>query len=517
MDLALLPRFHYHRIMSQIIQLFQNVISLFTINNILMFTLCTFAGIIVGCLPGLSASIGIALLTSLTYGTDTNTAMVMLMSIYIGAIYGGSISAVIIGIPGTGSNSATILDGYPLAKKGEGWKALTVTTIASFFGTIFGTIFLALFTPLLLKVALNFTSAEYALLAIFGLTICGSLTSAGEPIKGWIAGFIGLLISSIGFDSIYSYPRFTFGNIGLLNGINLVPAMIGLFGIPAVLNSLSNIQVDIKKTSLNKSNSANIFTLLSKHWKLVLKSGLIGTFIGTIPGVGEDVAAWMSYDAAKKSSKEPELYGNGSYEGLIACETANNACIGGAMIPLLSLGVPGSGPCAILLGALTLHGIKTGPMLAKTNPGFIIQISAIIIVASLFMRFGGLIVSRFAPYILSIPNFILMPIIVALCVIGSYAIYVTKIDIYVMFFMGILGFVLDRLKYPAAPCVLGIILGGLLDSNLRRNLMATNGSLINFVSRPIALIVLVLILFSLLSQTKMYKKMVGKLVKRSKR
>lgn len=496
--------------MNQVIQLFQNIISLFTLNNVLLFSLCTFAGIIVGCLPGLSASIGIALLTSLTYGTDTNTAMIMLMSIYIGAIYGGSISAVIIGIPGTGSNSATILDGYPLAKKGEGWKALTVTTIASFFGTVFGTIFLALFTPLLLKVSLNFTSAEYSLLAIFGLTICGSLTSAGEPIKGWISGFVGLLISSVGLDSIYAYPRFTFGNVGLLNGINLVPAMIGLFGIPAVFSALSNIRNNNQKAKLNTYSSENIFSLLSRHWKLVLKSGLIGTFIGTIPGVGEDVAAWMSYDVAKKSSKNSSEFGKGSYEGLIACETANNACIGGAMIPLLSLGVPGSGPCAILLGALTLHGIKTGPMLAKTNPGFIIQIAAIIIVASLFMRFGGLIVSRFAPYILSIPNFILMPIIVALCVIGSYAIYVSKIDIYVMFFMGIIGFVFEKLKYPAAPCVLGIILGSLLDSNLRRHLMANHGSLINFVSRPISLLVLVLIFLSLISQTKLYKRIINK-------
>ena len=497
--------------MSQVIQLFQNIIELFTLNNILLFTVCTFAGIVVGCLPGLSASIGIALLTSLTYGTDTNVAMIMLISIYIGAIYGGSISAVIIGIPGTGSNSATILDGYPLAKKGEGWRALTVTTIASFFGTVFGTIFLALFTPLLLKISLNFTSTEYALLAIFGLTICGSLTSAGEPIKGWISGFIGLLISSIGLDSIYAYPRFTFGNIELLNGINLVPAMIGLFGIPAVFSTLSSITTKNKKAKLNKSNSESIFTLLNKHWKLIFKSGLIGTFIGTIPGVGEDVAAWMSYDAAKKSSKKFEEFGKGSYEGLIACETANNACIGGAMIPLLSLGVPGSGPCAILLGALTLHGIKTGPMLSKTNPGFIIQIAAIIIVASLFMRFGGLVVSRFAPYILSIPSFILMPIIVALCVIGSYAIYVTKIDIYVMFFMGIIGYVFYRLKYPAAPCVLGIILGSLLDSNLRRNLMANKGSLVTFVTRPIALIVLLLIIFSLFSQTRLYNKFVSKL------
>ncbi len=500
--------------MNQVIILFQNIISLFTINNVLMFILCTFAGIIVGCLPGLSASIGIALLTSLTYGVDTNTAMVMLMSIYIGAIYGGSISAVLIGIPGTGSNSATILDGYPLAKKGEGWKALSVATISSFFGTIFGTVFLALFTPLLLKVSLNFTSAEYALLAIFGLTICGSLTSAGEPIKGWISGFLGLLISTIGFDSIYSYPRFTFGNIGLLNGINLVPAMIGLFGIPAVFVTLSKTSVKTKTSKVGNSNSESILSMLKKHWKLILKSGFIGTFIGTIPGVGEDVAAWMSYDVAKRTSSKSDEFGTGSYEGLIACETANNACIGGAMIPLLSLGVPGSGPCAVLLGALTLHGIKTGPMLAKTNSEFILQMAAIIIVASLFMRFGGLVISRIAPYILSIPNFILMPIIVSLCVVGSYAIYVTKMDIYVMFFIGIFGYVLDRLKYPAAPCVLGIILGTLLDSNLRRNLMASKGSLINFVSRPIALIVLILIILSLFSQTPMYKSLMKKIFKK---
>lgn len=500
--------------MSQIQILLQNIISLITLHNIVLFVLCTFAGIVIGCLPGLTASIGIALLTSLTYGSDTNTALIMLMSIYIGAIYGGSISAVLIGIPGTGSASATVLDGHPLAKKGEGWKALSLATISSFFGTLIGTFFLALFTPLLLKVALNFTSAEYTLLAIFGITICGSLTSAGEPLKGWISGFIGLLISSIGFDPIYSYPRFTFGNVGLLGGINLVPAMIGLFGIPAVLTSLSNKKNQFDTSSLKKSSGETIISMLKKYKSVIVRSGLIGTFIGTIPGVGEDVAAWMSYDIAKRTSKKPEEYGKGSYEGVVACETANNACIGGAMIPLLSLGVPGSGPCAILLGALTLHGIKTGPMLAKTNAGFILQISAIIIVASFFMRFGGLIVSRYAPYILSIPNFILMPIIVVLCTIGSYAIYVSKTDIYVMFFIGIVGYILDKLKFPAAPCVLGIILGGLLDSNLRRNLMSTRGSLINFVTRPISIIVLLLITFSLISQTNFYKKIIAKIFKK---
>ena len=486
--------------MDSLLILCQNIVSLITIENIFLFLSCSIAGIVFGCLPGLTASIGIALLTGLTYGLETKTALIMLLSIYVGAIYGGSISAVLVGIPGTGSASATVLDGHPLALRGEGGKALSLATVASFFGTLFGILCLAVLTPLLLKVALSFTSVEYTLLAIFGITICGALTSAGKPIKGWISGFLGLFISAIGFDAIYSYPRFTFGNTDLLGGVNFVPAMIGLFGVPAVLIALmgSRLQSGVKTSA--KQNKNGILNVLRKHWKLIMRSGAIGAFIGSIPGVGEDVAAWLSYDVAKKSSKKPEEFGNGSYEGLIAAETANNACIGGAMIPLLSLSVPGSGPCAVLLGALTLHGIRTGPMLVKTNPNFILEISAILIVAAFFMRFGGLLVANFAPKILAVPTFVLMPIIASLCVIGSYAIYVARIDIYVMFFIGLLGFALDRLKYPAAPAVLGIILGGILDSNMRRALIASQGSLIEFVTRPIALLVLFLIIISILMQ-----------------
>ena len=492
--------------MRQLIFLWGNLVALITPVNVLLFIVCSMAGIVFGCLPGLTASIGIALLTGLTYGADTDTALVMLMSIYVGAIYGGSISAVLIGIPGTGSAAATVLDGHPLALRGEGAEALSAATIASFAGTVFGIVCLALFTPLLLKISLSFTSVEYTLLAIFGITICGTLTSAGKPIKGWISGFIGLYISSIGLDPIFSYPRFTMGQKGLLGGINLVPAMIGLFGVPAVFNALSERDSAKSSANINKQKTIGLVAILKKYWVLILRSGVIGAFVGTIPGVGEDVAAWISYDTAKKTSKAPEMFGKGSYEGVIAAETANNACIGGAMIPLLSLGVPGSGPCAVLLGALTLHGIRTGPMLARNNPDFILKISAILIVAALFMRFGGMLFSRFAPKVLSIPTFILMPVVASLCVIGSYAIYVTKIDIYVMFVIGILGYAMDRMKYPTAPAVLGIILGTMLDSNLRRALIGSNGSLAGFVTRPIALVVLVLILVSLLLQTPIFQK-----------
>ena len=483
------------------------LLTLFTPLNIFLFVVCSFLGIVFGCLPGLTASIAIALLTGLTYGTPLDTALVMLLSSYVGAIYGGSISAVLIGIPGTGSAAATVLDGHPLALKGEGSNALSLATIASFFGTLFGTLCLALLTPLLLELSLNFTSVEYALLSIFGITICGTLTSAGKSIKGWISGFIGLFISTIGFDPINSFPRFTFGTADLLGGVQMVPAMIGLFGVPCVFVALAKVSKgeDIIKVVSKKSNG--MFKVLLKHWKTILRSGVIGSFIGAIPGVGEDIAAWLSYDVAKKSSKHPEEFGKGSYEGIVAAETGNNACIGGAMIPLLSLGVPGSGPCAVLLGALTLHGIRTGPMLAQTNPEFIPQICTILVVAAFFMRFGGLLMCKIAPKVLSIPNFILMPIVATLCVIGSYAIYVTQIDITMMFVLGLVGFAMDRLKYPAAPAVLGLILGSLLDSSLRRSLIAANGSLINYVTRPIALVVLVLIIFSAFMQTPWYHKL----------
>ncbi len=252
------------------------LITLLTPMNILLFVVCSAAGIIFGCLPGLTASIAIALLTGLTYGVQLDTALVMLLSIYVGAIYGGSMSAVLIGIPGTGSAAATVLDGHPLALRGEGSKALSLATIASFFGTVVGTVCLALFTPLLLKLSLNFTSVEYALLAVFGITICGTLTSAGKPIKGWISGFIGLFFATIGFDPINSYPRFTFDTPALLGGVQMVPAMIGLFGIPSVFVALVHAGKNDEATKIENKKNDGMFKVLGQYWKTILRSGLIG-------------------------------------------------------------------------------------------------------------------------------------------------------------------------------------------------------------------------------------------------
>ena len=496
--------------------LFHELIGLLTIQNILLLSVSTIAGIIIGGLPGLTATMGIALLAGLTFSISTDAALIILMGIYIGAIYGGSISAILIGIPGTGSAAATVLDGHPLAKRGEGGRALSLTVVASFIGTIFGMICLAIFTPFLQSIALEFTSPEFTLLAVFGVTICGSLTAQGHPVKGWISGFIGLAVSCIGMEAIYAYPRFTFGSVGLMGGIAFVSAMIGLFGIPSIFNELSIKNNKVKIPSITKQKGMGFLGMLKEKLFLILRSGLIGTGIGAIPGVGEDVAAWLSYDTAKKTSKHPEEFGKGSYEGVIAAETANNAAIGGSLIPLLSLAVPGSAPSAVLLGALWLHGIRPGPMLTFEYPTFIPYMSALVLLAAFTMRIWALPICKIAPKVLKVPPYILMPIVGVLSIIGSYALNINIFDLYVMFFFGILGYILEKLEYPAAPVVLGIILGPIADQNFRRTLMASNGNFAAFVTRPICIILIILILYSMLNQVPAVRRAVHKIFHRKK-
>jgi putative tricarboxylic transport membrane protein len=490
--------------MNMLITMFQSLIQLVTPFNILLLCLSTTGGILIGALPGLSATMGIALLAGLTYTMHQDMALIILIGIYVGGIYGGSISAVLIGIPGTGSAAATMLDGYPLAKKGFGREALSAATIASFIGTLFGMFCLALFTPALQTVALKFASHEFALLAIFGVTICGSLTTEGGALKGWIAGFLGLALAMVGYEQLFSVPRFTYGNVALYNGIAFVPAMIGLFGLPNIFENLSKA---VKSDTVTVSNEKkiNVLGIVGKNIGNILRSGAIGTGIGAIPGVGEDVAAWLSYDTARRSSKDPKQFGKGSFEGIIAAECANNAAIGGALIPLLSLAIPGSPPTAVLLGALQLHGIRPGPMLTFEFPTFIPYMAALLLLAGLFMRFFGWIVCQFAPRILKVPFFILMPIVAVLSIIGSYALNVNPFDLVIMFVFGIIGFIFLKLHIPAAPIVLGLILGGMADSNFRRALQASRGNFLPFITRPISLIVILLILFTMVSQTGPYK------------
>ncbi len=496
------------------IQLFQEFVALLTPVNLLVVSFSTVLGMLIGCLPGLTATMGIALLTGITYGMSQDVAILMLMGIYVGAMFGGSIASILIGIPGTGSAAATVMDGHPLAKKGQGGTALTLALLGSFIGTLFGMLLLSVCTPFLQKISLKFTSAEIALLAFFGVTICGSLTGpGGSPMKGLIGGVFGLLVSCIGMETMYGYARYTFGNSQLLGGIAFVPAMIGLFGIPSVLGELSSLKDNKLNSAIHyskdKQDKIGIVKLIRKHLFGILRAGAIGTGIGCIPGVGEDVAAWMAYDTAKKSSKHPEEFGRGAYDGVLAAETANNSCVGGALIPLLCLAIPGSAPTAVLLGALRLHGIRPGPMLTFEFPNFIAYMSAVLLLCSLMMRIFGYLACKVAPKVLKIPAYILMPIVAVLSIIGSYALNIRTFDLVVMFVFGILGYFLNRQDYPAAPIILGLILGPMLDENFRRTLQTSGGSMTPFFTRPIALIIFILILWSILGQLPGFKKMLS--------
>lgn len=489
---------------------FQEITRLFT-QPFMLFTMAwaTFLGIVVGALPGLTATMTIALLSGLTYGVDPRVAIPILISVYCGAIYGGSQSAILVNIPGTPSAAATTLDGYPLARKGEAGPAIGLATTASFIGGVLGVLAVAVATPLLAQVALEFGSWEYFLLAVFGIVISGNLTAEDLPIKGWISGFIGLLLSMVGLEGIHAFPRFSYGNVQLAAGISLIPALIGLFGIAEVLAVLKDIKPRKVESQLTRI-VPKIGEVLS-HWKATFKAALVGIGIGLIPGVGEDVAAWVSYDVCKRTSPEKEKYGTGCYEGLVAAETANNACIGGAIIPMLALGIPGSGAAAVLLGGIWLHGIRPGPMIFFEFPAFPYELIGQLIVANVMMLILGLTITRFTVRVLEIKKEIFMPLVVVLCIIGAYAVNMRIFDVYLMLGFGLLGYALRIGKFPAAPMTLGIILGPMADENFRRALSIADGSLAPFFTRPISLGLVILIVLLMLSQNK---KLMAKIFRR---
>jgi len=471
------------------------------IDPILLLSLvgATLLGIVIGALPGLTASIGIGLAAGLTVGMPLTQALLILLGIYIGAIYGGAQSAILINIPGTPSAAATAVDGFPLAKKGQAGPTIGIATISSSIGTIIGLICLVFLTPIIAAFALEFTSPDFFLLAVCGIVICGNLTSK-DPIKGWLTGFLGMMIGTIGMDGITGYPRFTFGFLELMGGITLIPALIGLFGVSEILFSMKDGDSGKAIKQIGKV-FPNLKTVV-KHLRTSVISGLIGTGIGVIPGVGEDIAAWVSYDVAKRRSKNPEEFGKGNIEGVIAAETGNNACIGGAIIPVLTLGIPGSAPAAVLMGALMLHGIRVGPMLIFDNPNFLYQISAILFLSAIMLVIIGLPIAKVLVPVLSIPKSILMPLILVLCVIGTYTLHMRIFDVYLMLALGLIGYFLRMYGFPAAPLCLGIVLTHLADDNLRRTLIVSEGSLAPFFTRPISLVLLGIIILMILSQNR---------------
>lgn len=464
----------------------------------------TLLGLVIGILPGLTATMGVALLVTLTYKMAPDQAILTLMCVYLGAIYGGSRTAILLNIPGTPANAAATLDGHPLALQGKAGLAMGLATTSSTLGTLVGIFFLAIIAPVLSEAALKFGSYEFFWLALFGVVISGQMTGSDTPLKGYIAGILGLLVAMIGMETLHAHQRFTFGIPALGGGVDLIPAMVGAFGLAEILSSMKRTAI----ANIAPVNDRVVPSLreIFQYWRTIIRSGIIGTFVGIIPGVGEDVGSWTSYAAAKRASKNPEQFGKGSQEGLIAAETGDNAVVSAAMIPTLTLALPGSAAAAVLIAAMLIHGIRPGPMLMVENPVFLYQVVAMLLLATLANLIFGLSLTKLFIKVLSVPRERLMAVIYVLCVVGSFAITQRMFDVYVMLVFGVIGFVLREMKYPMAPLVLGIVLGDLLDLNLRRGLMLTNGDPMPFFTRPISavicLVIVVIILMSIPAVSK---------------
>lgn len=444
----------------------------------------TLLGMAVGMLPGLTATLGIALLTTLTFTMAPQDAITILICMYVGAIYGGGRTAILLNIPGTPANAASALDGFPLARAGRAGEALGLATFGSFAGCLVGMVLLALVAPQLAEAGLRFQSYEFFWLAVFGVVISGRLTALDDPIKGWIAGFIGLFAAQIGQEGIHAYQRFSYGSVDLAGGLGLLPALVGAFGFAEVLTVMKRPAFE----TIDKLGGRVIPKLgtLARSWWTMLRSGTLGTVMGIVPGVGEDMGAWVSYAAARRASKTPDEFGKGSMTGLLASETGNNAAVPGAIIPVLTLAIPGSAPAAVLLAALFIHGLRPGPLIMIEAPEVIFQVAAMLFWASVAILVLGLALTRPMLLVLRVRREYLMPIVFVLCVVGAYSISSRVFDIWVMLGFGVLGFALRQMNYPIAPLVLGIVLGDILDKNFRRGMVLSDGSLEPFFTRPIS-------------------------------
>jgi putative tricarboxylic transport membrane protein len=438
----------------------------------------------VGCLPGLSATLCIALLTTLTIKMAPNDAILILICSYVGTLYGGSRTAILLNIPGTAANAASCADGHALALRGEAGRAIGIATSGAFSGTLFGVLCLAAFTPLLAEVSLSFGAYEFFWLALLGVAMSGSIVG-NDPLKGWLMGTLGLFVAQIGQEGLYAHDRFTFGWSQLSGGISLIPALVGAFGFAEVLTTLAD-PVERKMVEMRDSVLPR-FREVFQYWRTVLRSGAIGVLTGLMPGVGEDAGAWMSYAAAKAVSKEREQFGKGSIDGLMAAETGDMSSIPGHIIPCLALGIPGSAPSAVLMAAMIIHGIQPGPMLMIEHPQFIFDVVAMTSLATVSILVFGLFLIKPLLLVLKIKRTVLMPIIFLLCTVGAFAGASRLFDIYCMLAIGIGAFFLRRRGYQMAPFVLGLVLGGLLDKSLRRGLVLSDGSIEPFFTRPISI------------------------------
>ncbi len=481
------------------------------LKQILFCAIGCFAGIYVGAIPGLSVTMATSLLIAMTYSWSTEAALAVMMGVYIGGVYGGSRAAILLNIPGAPSAVATTFDGYPLAKRGEAGQAIATSTITSVVGGLIGCLFLYFGAPQVAKIALSFAPRDYMLLTLMGLMLVGSI-SGNSIVKGLLAASVGLMLGVVGMDPITGIGRLTFGNVSMRAGISYIPVMIGLFGVGESL-----YQIPHRNDPIVKQKVDSIRPPFEKLWKMLpiaAFSGVLGTIVGALPGAGGDIAALLAYDSAKRLVRHPERpFGEGTLEGVVAPESANNAAIGGALIPMLTLGIPGDSVTAIFIGALSIHGIRAGSMLMTEQPELFKNLVWLSVVGNIFLLIFGMMGIRIFAKLVEIPREILLPLIIVISVIGSYSINNMTLDIVWTLIAGIIGYFMKYYGVPVAPLVLGLILGPTIEVNFRRAAISAGGvggMFGEIFTHPISLILFLIL--ALMMGTQIYSS-----VKRNKK
>ncbi len=472
----------------------------------------TAAGIYIGAIPGLSVTMAVSILISFTFGWEVEAALALMVGIFMGGVYGGARTAILLNIPGAPAAIATALDGYPLAKRGEASAAIGLSTVASVIGGFVGIAVLAFAAPAVSEFALTFQPRDYLLVALMGLLLVGSL-SGGSFAKGLFAGGLGVLIGTVGLDPLTAEERFTFGVVALWNGISPIVVMIGMFGVAEALVQLS----DIGRPAIRQKVAGIVppWRLVRRHLPLTLRSAGIGVGVGALPGTGGDIAALIAYDHARRSVRAPSRpFGTGAYEGLVAPEAANNAAVGGAFVPMLTLGIPGDAVTAVMIGALFIHGLNPGPMLMIERPDMFWFIVGALVAANLFLLLFGLTGRRIFTALVAVPKTVMIPCVILLSVVGAYAINNAVADVGWMLAFGLLGYGMRRAGFPVAPVILGVILSRLIDENWRRAIISERGSLAalleGIVTSPLSLALLAAILLILLGQAPPVRRLIAR-------
>lgn len=485
--------------------LFESILNVLQPSILLYTLLGVLAGMIIGTLPGLSATMGVAILTPITFWLEPTQGLAVLLGVYNSAIWSGGISAILINTPGTPASIAQTFDGYPMVKQKKIGLALSINTIYSVFGGLFSTLVLIVAAFPLARFALKFGPPEFFTLAVFGLSMMIAV-SGKNLLKGVIMGLLGVILSTIGVDPMFSIPRFTFGNVSLLTGIPFVVALIGMFGIGEVMYqvSINTIQKRGKKESEKKLVITKEMGRIMPNKKELKESSIFvviaaafSSLVGAIPGTGGDIASIISWQQAKQLSKNPDEYGNGSYTGLAVASTANYGAIGGAMTTMMALGIPGDAVTAVLIGSLMMYGMQPGPQLFVTNAPFVYNLMALMIVGNLAILILGLATAKVSSLILHVKQEIIWLLVVGFCIIGSYAVNTSPLDVVIMFIAGFIGFLCKKADIPLGPFILALLLGPICESNFSRSLAMSMGNYSIFVTRPISAILLAVTAFSL--------------------